>query len=404
MMRLSFRWRRFVATIANARPSEKVFLVFVATVLVWTFAITYTVYQIAVGRLEPVLWPPGPSRLREARQLLEPFRPLLDEHAALRQRSPNPGRAVAEQCRWPLDVLFLVHTAPGRRQRRAFLRTTILEHRMVRYFNWTGVFFTHDRANGSSEYARFALEVAQEGDLVDVSPYSPSVDVAGSRRRRDVRNAQVTLEALRWAFRHCRRVRYVVEMSDGIIPRDPFMFFRYLRDYVNPERRILACRLVRKRHRDAPGNRGKSRRRRKRRSRHTTPSSLPVVRYCTGSPVSEQTPRAARVLTGEALRRLYLESLVPGPRLMDGAYVTGDLALAAGVAHVDFAQAGENYLLRDGRTRNYTATFEKIRPNMKSHRNVWWFSMRKNELIYERAFGSALKITLPMLYDDRENK
>ncbi|KAL3248229.1 hypothetical protein MRX96_056639 [Rhipicephalus microplus] len=211
MMRLSFRWRRIVATIANARLSEKVCLVVATTALLWTFAVTYAIFQIARGRLEPVLWPPGPSRLREARQLLEP------------------------KCRWPLDVLFLVHTAPGRGERRAFLRTTILEHRLVRYFNWTGVFFTHDRANGSSEYARLALEVALEGDLVDVSPYSSSVDVAGSRRRRDVRDAQVTLEALRWAFRRCRRVRYVVEMSDGVVPRDPFMFFRYLRDYVDPE-------------------------------------------------------------------------------------------------------------------------------------------------------------------------
>ncbi|KAH7967934.1 hypothetical protein HPB52_004173 [Rhipicephalus sanguineus] len=397
MMRLSFRWRRFVAAIANTRPAEKVFLVVITTVLLWATAVTYVVYQIAQGRHAPVLWPPVPSRLREARQLLEPFRPLLDDHAALRQKSRNPAWAVAEQCRWPLDVLFLVHTVPGRRQRRAFLRTTLLEHRLVRYFNWTGAFFTHDRANGSSEHTKLALEVAQEGDLVDVSPYLTSVDVARSRHRRDVRDAQVTLEALRWAFRNCRRVRYVVEVSDGIIPRDPLMFVRYLRDYVNPERRILACRPVRKKRRGVL--RAKSSKRTRMWSSHTTPTSPRVVRYCAGSPVSEQTTRAVRVLTGQALRGLYLESLVPGPRLVDGAYVTGDLALAAGVVHVDFAEAGEDYVKRDGRILNYTATFTKIRRDMATYRNLWWYWMRKNMPIYEQAFGESLRITLPLLYD-----
>ncbi|KAL3248231.1 hypothetical protein MRX96_056640 [Rhipicephalus microplus] len=135
----------------------------------------------------------------------------------------------------------------------------------------------------------------------------------------------------------------------------------------------------------------------RRSSGHTTPTSPRVVRYCAGSPVSEQTTRTARVLTGEALRGLYLESLVPGPRLVNGAYVTGDLALAAGVGHVDFAEAGENYLLRNGRTLNYTATFQKVRSDKKSHRNrnLWWYSMRRNKPIYEPAFGRALKITLP---------
>ncbi|KAL3248230.1 hypothetical protein MRX96_056640 [Rhipicephalus microplus] len=105
----------------------------------------------------------------------------------------------------------------------------------------------------------------------------------------------------------------------------------------------------------------------RRSSGHTTPTSPRVVRYCAGSPVSEQTTRTARVLTGEALRGLYLESLVPGPRLVNGAYVTGDLALAAGVGHVDFAEAGENYLLRNGRTLNYTATFQKACPSTEDY-------------------------------------
>ncbi|KAH6937218.1 hypothetical protein HPB50_026003 [Hyalomma asiaticum] len=381
-MRFSFRWRRFVITIANARPAEKVFLAVLTAVLLWTIAVIYAIFQTARGRREPMLWPPVPSRHREARQLLEPFRYLLDNHAALRQRSPNPGWAVEEQCRWPLDVLFLVHTAPGRQERRSFLRSTLLEYRLVRYFNWTGVFFTHDSAKGPPEITRLASEAAQVGDLVHISPYVTGIDAETSKRRRDVRGVQVTLEALRWAFRHCRRVRHVVEMSDGVIPRHPFMFVRYLRDYVDPAQRILACRLERMTRRNALGSSGTSRSGR-RRSGHTTPVSPRVVRYCAGSPVTEHTTRAARVLTGTALRGLYLESLVPGSRLVDRAYVTGDLVLAAQVRHVDLAEAREGYLRPDGQILNYTATFATIRRNATAFRRLWWSSMRRHMRTYE---------------------
>ncbi|KAH7952752.1 hypothetical protein HPB49_000925 [Dermacentor silvarum] len=392
-MRPLLTWRRFVAPLASARTAEKVLLAIVTTLLLWTTAIVYAICQIAQGRQEPLLWPPVPSRLREARQLLVPFRPFLDDHAAQRQRSQSPGRAVAEQCRWPLDVLFLVHTTPGRRERRAFLRSTLFEYRLVRYFNWTAVFFTHDRTKDSFEAVRLGSEVAQEGDLVDISPYAANWDAERSKRRRSVLDAQMTLEALRWAFRHCHRVRHVVEMPDGVVPRYPFMFVRYLRDYVDPARRILACRLSRTRRRNVFGNASSGSR--KRWAGHTKPSLPEVVRYCAGSPVTDQTPKAVRVLTGPALRGLYVESLVPGRRLVDKVYVTGDLALAAVVRHVDFAEAGESYLLRNGRTINYTAMFATMPRNMTAFRHQWWASLRRNSRVYEPAFRDALRITLP---------
>ncbi|KAK8787295.1 hypothetical protein V5799_022929 [Amblyomma americanum] len=345
----------------------------------------------------PFLWPSRSSQLREAHQLLRPFRYFVDDYAQQRQRSVNPGWAVAEQCRWPLNVLFLVHSGIGRRrERRVLLRNTMFEPRIVKYFNWTAVFFKHDREKWPLENARVNLEVEEQGDLVDFSLSTPSIQANASRRQRDIRRTQATLDVLRWAYRHCPRAWHVVEMRDNVLPKDPFMLMRYLRDYVDPTRPLIACRLAKARRRGVGSGQD---RRRGRKSWNTEASSAKVVRYCAGSPRDYKRAAATtRVLTKPALRGLYLESLAKAPRFVGDAYVTGDLALAASVGHVDFAEASERYILRKGVaptfvTVPYTSTFVRMPSNLTLFRKEWWQTLRRGHRYYERAFNMALSVT-----------
>lgn len=366
---LARRVRRFAASVAASSRAEKIVLTVVSAALVWTVVGVYILNEIMLGRLPPLMWPLKSARLREAQRLLKPFASFVDEHAAQRRRLLTPGWRVLEKCRRPLDVLFLVHSSPRHWRHRVLLRHTMFEPIVERYFNWTAVFFTHeDRSRPSPVAASLDFESAKLGDLVDL--FLSSDQVLRASRQRVIRNALAALEVIRWAFRNCPRARHVVEMADDVIAVSPFMLARYLRQYVDPAKRIIACQVSRKKQRMNVRRRGRV-------ASPTWESSFArAIDFCANpTGVRKPTdPASVVVMTGPALRAIYTESLVAARRRVDDAYVTGDLARAAGVSHVDFAEAGDAFVHHDGRSLNYTVTFMRLPDNLKLVGKKWWES------------------------------
>lgn len=220
------------------------------------------------------------------------------------------GWAVRESCRYPMDVLFFVHTSPSHRRHRAAYRDTLLHPRTRTFFNWTMVFFVGDAGADSLTSHWNHLEADTFGDLVIFSFLDTYRNLSAK-----------FVGGMQWVTKYCQNTRYIVKLDDDVLVH-PFRLIDYMRLHLQPKSRDLHCFIwddaVVYRQSESPWY---------------VPEALfrsdHFYTYCSGRSV---------IMTWSVMRDLCrLSRLVP-PYFSDDAYVTGDLALLAGVGHVDMSK------------------------------------------------------------------
>ncbi|KAG0423088.1 hypothetical protein HPB47_001123, partial [Ixodes persulcatus] len=217
------------------------------------------------------------------------------------------GWAAREACRYPLDVLFFVHSAPNHWKHRAVYRDTLASPMATGFFNWTAVYFVGESKDDDVSKAWNQLEADWTGDLV-ILPFLDSY-----------RNLSLKfVGGMQWVIQNCPRARYIVKLDDDLFV-EPKLLQWYMLSNVTATSRDLHCFIWDNMHtyRD-PG------------SPWYVPMELfPAAHYytyCSGRSI---------IMTMAVMRDLYRwSSLVPSYSV-DDAYVTGDLALAAGVGHIN---------------------------------------------------------------------
>lgn len=224
---------------------------------------------------------------------------------------------VASDCRRGVDYLFFVHTAATHSDHRRVLREVVGNSTYGDRYKWTAVFFV-----GMSSVDKVTRSVASEaetnGDVV-VLPYMDTY-----------RNLTYKyVYGIKWTLENCPRARYILKMDDDIVVHLP----------------SLMKKLV-------GGDR----------PQHTSPSlpGRPKLYCCVwnGMPVIRQTalpwymsekaypkkffPRycsgSAVFMDAAALGPLYNATFSVPFIPIDDAYVTGELAAAAGVGHESLNQ------------------------------------------------------------------
>ncbi|XP_077496394.1 beta-1,3-galactosyltransferase 1-like [Amblyomma americanum] len=239
---------------------------------------------------------------------------VTQREISTKPRLPNRGGwAVAERCRYPLDVLVFVHASAYRWRRRATVRDTLLEEASARRFSMAGVFFVGRRVNDSELDAWLDLEADMTGDLV-VLPIEDGYRSVTPK----------FLAGMRWVADHCPTVKWIVKIDDDVMV-EPFELQRYFRAVLQYQPRSLHCLVIT----NGPVFRDPW-------SRFYVPrEDFPenvYFRYCSGRSL---------MMTYDVMRDLLRAASVVPSYSQDDAYVTGDLALVQGVGHVDLQRLFE---------------------------------------------------------------
>ncbi|KAK8784942.1 hypothetical protein V5799_008692 [Amblyomma americanum] len=202
------------------------------------------------------------------------------------------------------EHLIFVHTDPTHAQERRLFRTTVGHSRIASLFKWTMLFLIGLRpdANVTDEAATF-------GDVVQL----PFID--------HYRNLSLKfLYGMRWVMINCPSVRSLVKIDDDVFIH-PEVLDSYLRKHINLDERRLHCSVFR-------GNAVI----RNPHSRHYLSRSDYPKKYfpvhCHGWFV---------VIPASVMWDLYAASFRVPFHAIDDAYVTGDLAKAASLSHVDIS-------------------------------------------------------------------
>lgn len=238
------------------------------------------------------------------RKRLNPFLTIPD--LPMEPLNSLGGWAVQEACRYPMEVLFFVHTATTHWTHRAAYRDTLADPPASSLFNWTMVFFIGRADDNLLTSLWNRLEAEALGDLVIL----PFLDTYRNLSAKFVGGMQ-------WVLTHCSKVRYIVKLDDDLVV-EPFRLTEYLRCNMKPDSRNLHCSVLARqsviRHKDSPW---------------FVPQELfqehQYYVYCAGMAI---------IMTLPVMRDLYRWSRLIPPYSVDDAYVTGDLALAARVGHV----------------------------------------------------------------------
>ncbi|KAK8759601.1 hypothetical protein V5799_002765 [Amblyomma americanum] len=151
------------------------------------------------------------SRLTQKDDWMNAAQVVTQREISTKPRLPNRGGwAVAERCRYPLDVLVFVHASAYRWRRRATVRDTLLEEASARRFSMAGVFFVGRRFNDSELDAWLDLEADMTGDLV-VLPIEDGYRSVTPK----------FLAGMRWVADHCPTVKWIVKIDDDVMV-EPF--------------------------------------------------------------------------------------------------------------------------------------------------------------------------------------
>lgn len=220
---------------------------------------------------------------------------------------PTATKVISE-CRNNLDYLFFVHTASTHSNHRRILRESVGNALLAARYNWTIVFFV-----GLSTVEKVSQGVVAEaqahGDLV-VLPYLDTY-----------RNLTYKfVYGIKWTVENCPNVRFILKMDDDIVIHMPTIIKKFGRtaqpaaSAVVP--RIHCCvwdNMPVLRQTALPWYL----------SNEMYPKNV-FPRYCSGSAVFIET---------SVLPALYNASFRVPYIPVDDAYVTGELAAAAGITH-----------------------------------------------------------------------
>ncbi|KAH9371783.1 hypothetical protein HPB48_019963 [Haemaphysalis longicornis] len=224
------------------------------------------------------------------------------------------GWAVRRECAYPLSVIFIIYSNARHWRRRAALRDSLFGEDGKRFFNWTALFLVDRTPDDPPAEAAWAhIEADALGDAVLL------------RRSKQASGSSKLLLAMRWVRQHCTRTLYVIKMDDDTLV-EPFALMQHLVENVEPTGRLLHCTL-RPRTSRRPGwawshelvvsNRSLAKLPRRR-------------QHCLGRVIIMNVPIVRDLLRAS--------SLLPTSRWSEGEdFVTGDLALVAGLGHVDLS-------------------------------------------------------------------
>ncbi|KAH7932751.1 hypothetical protein HPB49_002253 [Dermacentor silvarum] len=209
------------------------------------------------------------------------------------------GWAVRRECLYPQEVVFFIYSRPQDWRRRAAIRDSLFEEKAKGFFNWTGLFVVEQPPEDTADGAWTDLEAQVMGDVLLIP-----------RIGRDVAPRKLLL-GMQWILQHCARALYVIKVDDDVMI-EPFVLFEYLISNVEPRGRLLHCAVMAYSHQEQ------------------NVSALSLVHsFCMGRAIIMNLPILTDLL--RASRRL-----PPWSRWSEAAYVTGQLAVAAGLGHVDF--------------------------------------------------------------------
>ncbi|KAL1416791.1 hypothetical protein MTO96_027501 [Rhipicephalus appendiculatus] len=219
--------------------------------------------------------------------------------------------AVRRECLYPQVVVFFICSRPQDWRRRAAIRDSLFEEKAKVFFNWTGMFVVEEPPQDTAEYAWTHLEARVMGDVLLVP------------RGRQYATPRKMLPGMRWIRQHCVLALYVIKVDDDVMI-EPFVLFEYLMSNVEPRDRLLHCATMV----TFSGNRIPPLWTRTYRIQKTVSISSPVLSFCVGRAIIMNMPIVSDLLRASRL-------LSPWSRWSETAYVTGQLAVAAGLGHVD---------------------------------------------------------------------
>ncbi|KAH6923417.1 hypothetical protein HPB50_001056 [Hyalomma asiaticum] len=245
-------------------------------------------------------------------------------YAANNERASNTGSgydnvatpggvwSVRGECAYPQEVVFFIHSRPHHWSRRAAIRDSLFEEKAKRFFNWTGIFVVERSRDDAAELAWTELEARVMGDVLLIP-----------RQGRNSAPRKLLL-GMKWVLQNCARALYVIKVDDDVMI-EPFVLFEYLMSNVEPRGRSLHCVTMatcsrnripppRKRAFGVEGN--------------VSASSL-VRSFCSERAIIMNLPILTDLLRASRRQPAWY-------RWSDTAYVTGQLAVAAGLGHVDF--------------------------------------------------------------------
>ncbi|CAN7983144.1 unnamed protein product, partial [Ixodes hexagonus] len=280
------------------------------------------------------------------------------------------GWAVREACRYPLDVLFFVHSAPDHWQHRAVYRDTLASPMATEFFNWTAVYFVGESKDDHISNLWNILEADSMGDLVIL----PFLDT--------YRNLSYKfLGGMQWVAQNCPLVRFIVKIDDDLFI-EPNLLQWYILSNMTADSRDLHCFIwdTMPVYRD-PGS-----------PWYVPADLLPIghyYTYCSGRSV---------IMTMAVMRDLYRWSPALPPYSVDDAYVTGDLALAAGVGHVNMHKQitwtdEEAYGVLDGRfvfahvSCGYAFVMRRALWHLTLWQEAWWNGSLRKAVIKSKVSG-----------------
>ncbi|KAH9365516.1 hypothetical protein HPB48_016294 [Haemaphysalis longicornis] len=218
------------------------------------------------------------------------------------------ARKVLSECRKNLDYLFFVHTASTHSSHRRILRESVGNASLEARYNWSIVFFV-GLSNVEKVSQGVFTEAQAHGDIVVL----PFLDTYRNLTYKFV-------YGIKWTVENCPEVRFILKMDDDIVIHIPTIMKKFGRIPESPVAdagpKIHCCvwdKMPVLRQTALPWYL----------SEKMYPKNV-FPRYCSGSAV---------FIDASALPALYNATFSVPYIPVDDAYVTGELAAAAGITH-----------------------------------------------------------------------
>ncbi|KAK8778867.1 hypothetical protein V5799_019792 [Amblyomma americanum] len=282
------------------------------------------------------------------------------------------GWAVRRECAYPLYAIFLIYSSPHEWKRRAAIRDSLFDERDKAFFNWTGVFLVKQSPEDSVHAFWTRLEADALGDVLLL----PNGNQDASPDK--------LLLGMQWIQRHCSGALYVIKTDDDIMVQ-PFVLFQYLTNNVEPHGRSLHCTLKVK----ASGT-GST-------TSLTRGGALDAVpreadsSAAAGPMLRKSCAGRAIIMTLPNLHSIVLASkALPSSLGLKTSYVTGELAVAAGLRHVDLGNRVawwdlEAYWFVDGYQIFFRlrGTFDATTLRRALWHHSFWYEALENDRVRE---------------------
>lgn len=215
---------------------------------------------------------------------------------------------VVSQCENNLDYLFFVHTASTHSNHRRILRESVGNALLEARYNWSIVFFV-----GLSNVEKVSQGVINEAQVHGDIAVLPFLDTYRNLTYKFV-------YGIKWTVENCPKVRFILKMDDDIVIHIPTIMKKFGRIPESPVAaggpKIHCCvwdNMPVLRQTALPWYL----------SEKMYPKNV-FPRYCSGSAV---------FIEASALLALYNATFSVPYIPVDDAYVTGELAAAAGITH-----------------------------------------------------------------------